>query len=400
MCFFFLFGDFFCFLFCILFFFFGGWGWANLTLKSRLTGFNFKTQNQPKKSTSKNRKSRLQNHLQNAIEQAPYKKHNFITEFIQAPNITTKFHRSPKKSPTKWLPQGSESSKRNCYKMTIFCWNSTRSCNWIFTANWLAHGHRFLQKHLYKQHCSEHKGPLSVGDISTHIFSEPICRWTAYDCLIALERRHLTHFIWQRVFRKTRVFTANPGFAGQTSVFVVNTGNFKGLEAQGIYIIYTYVCICMYMNNIRIYIYTGHLHTCCLYYTDYLQVSKTDLGPGGADHGVTRPVIHLLGPLRHSNTPFCMAHTADAWNMLKSAAWKRAYLLNNFVGIPYVCSISPHGCVVVSDYFQGSKTVEPRPGKDSSRITTWTWDYTSGSSSLKFHDGHSGCGYYNKKATV
>ena len=240
MCFFFLFGDFFCFLFCILFFFWGG-GWANLTLKSRITGFNFKTQNQPKKSTSKNRKSRLQNHLQNAIEQAPYKKHNFITEFIQAPNITTKFHRSPKKSPTKWLPQGSESSKRNCYKMTIFCWNSTRSCNWIFTANWLAHGHRFLQKHLYKQHCSEHKGPLSVGDISTHIFSEPICRWTAYDCLIALERRHLTHFIWQRVFgktcvfRKTRVFTANPGFAGQTSVFVVNTGNFKGLEAQGIY---------------------------------------------------------------------------------------------------------------------------------------------------------------------
>ena len=57
-----------------------------------------------------------------------------------------------------------------------------------------------------------------------------------------MERRHLTHFAWKRVFgktrvfRKPRVFTANPGFAGQTSVFVVNPGNFKGLEAQGIYI--------------------------------------------------------------------------------------------------------------------------------------------------------------------
>lgn len=161
------------------------------------------------------------------------------------------------------------------------------------------------------------------------------------------------------------------------------------------YCIYT-----SYTYTYSIYIYVIHI---CIHavYTDCLQVSTSDLGPGGADHGVTRPVIHLLGPLRPSSTPFCMAHTADAWNMLKSAAWKRACLLNNFVGIPYVCSISPHGCVVVWDYFQGSKTVEPRPGKDSSRITTWTWDHASGCSSLKFHYCHSGCSYhYNKKAKV
>jgi len=39
-----------------------------------------------------------------------------------------------------------------------------------------------------------------------------------------------------RVFRKTRVFTANPGFAGRTSVLVANSTNLKGLEGQGTYV--------------------------------------------------------------------------------------------------------------------------------------------------------------------
>ena len=235
------------FWFCIFYFFLGGVG--QIEPWSRDSQGLISRPKINKKTTSKNRKSRLQNHLQNAIEQTPYKKNTTSLQNSFRPPTSLQNSIDPKKkSPTKWLPQGSASSKRNCYKMTIFCWNSTRSYNWIFTANWLAHGHRSLQKHLYKQHCSEHKGPLSVGDISTHICSEPICRWTAYDCLIALERRHLTHFAWQRVFgktrvfRKTRVFTANPGFAGQTSVFVVNPGNFQGLEAQGIYI-YIYLLL-------------------------------------------------------------------------------------------------------------------------------------------------------------
>lgn len=104
------------------------------------------------------------------------------------------------------------------------------------------------------------------------------------------------------------------------------------------YCIYT-----SYTYTYSIYIYVIHI---CIHavYTDCLQVSTSDLGPGGADHGVTRPVIHLLGPLRPSSTPFCMAHTADAWNMLKSAAWKRACLLNNFVGIPCLLHIAPWMC--------------------------------------------------------
>ena len=69
----------------------------------------------------KNPKSRLQNHLQNTIEQVPYKKkHNFITEFRPATSLQNSI------APTKWLPQGSESSKRNCYKTTIFGWHKIR----------------------------------------------------------------------------------------------------------------------------------------------------------------------------------------------------------------------------------------------------------------------------------
>ena len=109
-------------------------------------------------------------------------------------------------------------------KRQFFCWHKIRPYKLDFNYKLrLAHGHRFLQKCLYKQHCSERKGPLSVGQISTPIFSEPIYRSTAYGCLIALKKNiSLTlhgkgFFEKTRVFGKTWVFSWNPGFVGQTS---------------------------------------------------------------------------------------------------------------------------------------------------------------------------------------
>ena len=62
-------------------------------------------------------------------------------------------------------------------------------------------------------------------------------RWLVFQLLDGEWNR-----VWgrTRVFRKTRVFSANPGFGGRNSVLPTNPGNFKGLEGQGIYILYIY----------------------------------------------------------------------------------------------------------------------------------------------------------------
>ena len=56
-------------------------------------------------------------------------------------------------------------------------------------------------------------------------------RWLVFQLLDGEWNR-----VWgrTRVFRKTRVFSANPGFGGRNSVLPTNPGNFKGLEGQGI----------------------------------------------------------------------------------------------------------------------------------------------------------------------
>ena len=88
------------FLFFVLYFvFFVGGGWTNWTLKSRLAGLNFKTQNQQKKQqTPKNRKSRLQNQLQNAIEQAAYKKNTTSLQNSFRPPTSLQNSIDPKKT--------------------------------------------------------------------------------------------------------------------------------------------------------------------------------------------------------------------------------------------------------------------------------------------------------------
>ena len=176
------------------------------------------------------KKNKIQKH-QIQTPKSPTKRHRASSlqkkHTTSLPNSDPQHHKIPsipKNSQQSDCHKGQNYPRGTGTKRQFFCWHKIRPYKLDFNYKLrLAHGHRFLQKCLYKQHCSEHKGPLSVGQISTPIFSGanlPIdCLWllNSIEKNISLTLHGKGFFGKTRVFGKTWVFSWNPGFVGQTS---------------------------------------------------------------------------------------------------------------------------------------------------------------------------------------